>query len=74
MGKSLAGEVLLLLGEKYASEPWVARMDAIPEIVAAACLAHDLGNPPFGHSGERTISAYFSEGKGQQLKPHFNEW
>ena len=74
VGKSLAGEVLLLLGEKYASEPWVARMDAIPEIVAAACLAHDLGNPPFGHSGERTISAYFSEGKGQQLKPHFNEW
>ncbi|MBR5699062.1 MAG: dNTP triphosphohydrolase [Prevotella sp.] len=38
-------------------------------IVAAACLAHDMGNPPFGHSGEKAIQTYFSEGPGQQLEP-----
>lgn len=37
-------------------------------IVATACLAHDMGNPPFGHSGEKAIQAFFSEGEGQSLK------
>lgn len=35
------------------------------EIVAAACLAHDIGNPPFGHSGEDAISEYFRNGNGK---------
>ena len=34
-------------------------------IVSAACLAHDMGNPPFGHSGKRAIATYFSESEGQ---------
>lgn len=31
----------------------------IPSILYAACLAHDIGNPPFGHSGEDSISSFF---------------
>lgn len=48
----------------------------IGSIVSAACLAHDLGNPPFGHSGEKAISTYFSEGKGLALKDKLStaEW
>ena len=37
-------------------------------IIAAASLAHDIGNPPFGHSGEKAIGEYFSIGKGQKFK------
>ncbi len=73
VGKSLAGEVAQRLAVKYAGEKWVGRLQAMGEIVAAACLAHDLGNPPFGHSGEKTIGAYFSEGGGQALKPCFSQ-
>lgn len=40
----------------------------IGSIVSAACLAHDLGNPPFGHSGEKAISSYFKEGNGVLLQ------
>lgn len=46
------------------------RLNEIPSIVQAACLAHDLGNPPFGHSGEQAIGTYFSEGKGLELRPY----
>lgn len=37
-------------------------------IVASACLMHDIGNPPFGHSGEKAIGEYFKTGKGLQYK------
>ena len=47
--------------------------DEIGAIVSAACLAHDLGNPPFGHSGEEAIATYFSEGEGIFLKDKLTE-
>ncbi|MDD7318554.1 MAG: dNTP triphosphohydrolase [Prevotella sp.] len=40
----------------------------IGTIVSTACLAHDMGNPPFGHSGEKAIQAFFTEGKGAHLQ------
>jgi len=40
----------------------------IGQIVSAACLAHDMGNPPFGHSGEKAIQTYFTEGPGRDLQ------
>jgi dGTPase len=45
-------------------------------IVAAAALSHDIGNPPFGHSGEKAIGEYFSIGKGQKHKSQLTdkEW
>ena len=74
VGRSLGTNVSVALAEKYAGTPTEAKLQPLGSIVAAACLAHDLGNPPFGHSGERAIATYFSEGKGQELKSLLSEW
>lgn len=42
-------------------------------IVASACLAHDLGNPAFGHSGESAISYYFTNGDGKDYKSQVSD-
>lgn len=40
----------------------------LPSVIAAACLAHDIGNPPFGHSGEDAIRTFFTELDGEGRK------
>src|SRR4051812_34829437 len=37
----------------------------LSSVIAAACLAHDIGNPPFGHSGEDAIRTYFTSLEGE---------
>lgn len=67
VGRSLGNDVARVL---FGRNDRLKDLDmfAIGTIVSAACLAHDMGNPPFGHSGEKAISSYFIDGKGQNLR------
>ena len=69
LGQSLGNDVATRLKRKH---PELANtlFEEIGTIVSASCLAHDMGNPPFGHSGEKAIQSFFTEGKGLRLKDH----
>ena len=67
VGRSLGDDVAARLTERYGGAP-CPLFNEIGNIVSAACLAHDMGNPPFGHSGEKAIQAFFTEGGGQDLE------
>ena len=76
VGRSIGHLVGKKLREKYPDSE--AHFEDIGSIVSAACLAHDLGNPPFGHSGEKAISTFFSEGAGrvfeEKVKAEGGRW
>ena len=73
VGRSIAKIVSKGLCDKYSNDLLNEIYD-IDTIVSAACLAHDLGNPPFGHSGEETISSYFKEGPGKELEKQIPDY
>ncbi|HLV63941.1 deoxyguanosinetriphosphate triphosphohydrolase [Galbibacter sp.] len=66
VGRSLGRSVGKKVLEKhpYLSEVHGYRFNDFGAIVAAAALSHDIGNPPFGHSGEKAIGEYFKSGRG----------
>jgi dGTPase len=76
VGRSLGTMVGQQLIEKYKDQQWRKLLYDLGAIVSASCLAHDLGNPPFGHSGEQAISAFFKEGPGQAFQERLTprEW
>ena len=72
VGRSL-GNLVYNLIENELSDEEKGLVCEMGSVVATACLVHDLGNPPFGHSGEKAISNFFLNGDGAKLKKHFNQ-
>jgi dGTPase len=77
VGRSLGKNAGLHILEKYPELNELYTVHDFGSIVAAASLAHDLGNPPFGHAGEDGISSFFIDsplGKTLKEKVTTAEW
>ena len=75
VGRSIANRVALEL-QNMSDIKEKDILNELHSIVGAACLSHDMGNPPFGHAGEDAISKYFEEGAGRGLQDQMQpeEW
>lgn len=77
LGAMVGSEIAIKKDLKGAPEAKDFYQNHLKSVIAAACLAHDLGNPAFGHSGESAISRFFLEKEGDSsFKDRFStpEW
>jgi len=68
VGMSLGNDVAQHIIGSHRPDLKDTLFEQIGQIVSTACLAHDLGNPPFGHSGEKAVQTFFTEGPGRLLR------
>ena len=75
VGRSL-GSMFVEKAERENQLPQNTLFQEIGSVVSAACLAHDMGNPPFGHSGEDAIAHFFKKSSEPRLRAELSdpEW
>ena len=82
VGRSLGSIAGNYLADKYGGVFTESSLEFykydLANVISAACLAHDIGNPAFGHSGEEAICSYFKEHaseeiEGRALQAYFSE-
>ncbi len=76
VGRSLGSLIGAFISEQYENELNPLSKDfyqhQLHNVIASACLCHDIGNPAFGHSGEDAIASYFEKNE-TLIKPLFND-
>lgn len=76
LGKLVGKHISELEGIKEVETARKFYRNHLKNVIGAAALAHDLGNPAFGHSGEEAISKFFKENKDKKFQKRFTkkEW